>query len=299
MNTIEKALKKSGRSRQSARAQLPDRGNAEDEQRAESAQSIAPLTLPELPEGSAFHVLDVGHMKSQGLLTPEDSRSPLAEEFRMVKRPIINNAFGTRADCVRSGNLVMITSALPREGKSFCTINLALSIAQEVDRTVLLVDADVARPAIPRYLGIRAEVGLLDVLGGEDIDLADAIVRTSIPNLSIVMAGANHKRSTELLASEAMTQLTAEMAERYPDRIVLFDSPPLLATSEASVLAAHMGQVVLVVEAERVPEEAVRGALEQLKRCDVVMTLLNKACRVPGIDYGYGYGYGYGHYHKS
>ncbi|MCO6439938.1 MAG: tyrosine-protein kinase family protein [Nitrococcus mobilis] len=293
MNTIEKALKKSGRTRQGARAQLPGRDNAEDERRVEPAQATSPS---DMPEGSNIHVLDIEHMKNQGLLTPEDSRSNLAEEFRMVKRPIINNAFGTRSDFVRSGNLVMITSALPREGKSFCTINLALSIAHEVDRTVLLIDADVARPAIPRYLGIQAEIGLLDVLGGKDIDLADAIVRTNVPNLSIVTAGANHRHSTELLASEAMTQLTAEMAERYPDRIVLFDSPPLLATSEASVLAAHMGQVVLVVEAERVPQDAVRGALEQLKRCDVVMTLLNKARRVPGIDYGYGYGYGY---HKS
>ncbi len=296
MNTIEKALKKSGSTRRGARAQLPEHGNAEDERRAGPA---ATSTLPpDIPEGAKFYELNIEHMKSHGLLTPEDSRSNLAEEFRMIKRPIINNAFGTRSDFVRSGNLVMITSALPREGKSFCTINLALSIAHEVDRTVLLVDADVARPAIPKYLGVQAEIGLLDVLGGKDIDLADAIVRTSVPNLSIVTAGANHRHSTELLASEAMTQLTAEMAERYPDRIVLFDSPPLLATSEASVLAAHMGQVVLVVEAERVPQEAVRGALEQLKRCDVVMTLLNKARRVPGIDYGYGYGYGYG-YHKN
>ena len=294
MNTIEKALKKSGRDpRPSRENRSPDQRSAEgDRSAAEGAQP-----KPNLREGSAdIHVLDVEHMKRQGLLTPEDTRSSLAEEFRMVKRPIINNAFGTRSDFVRSGNLVMITSALPREGKSFCTINLALSIADEVDRTVLLIDADVARPAIPNYLGIRSEIGLLDVLGDESVDLADAIVRTSIPNLSIVTAGTNNRHSTELLASESMTQLTVEMAERYPDRIVLFDSPPLLATSEASVLAAHMGQVVLVVESERVPEEAVRSALEQLKRCDVVMTLLNKARHVPGIDYGYGYGYGY---HKS
>lgn len=292
MNTIEKALKKSGGNRRSSRAQLTDGGNAEGDVRTQPPEAAQPRMPPVLREGSDVHVLDVERMKSQGLLTPEDTRSHLAEEFRMIKRPIINNAFGARSDFVRAGNLVMITSALPREGKSFCTINLALSIAHEVDRTVLLVDADVARPAIPTYLGIRAEVGLLDVLGDEDIDLSEAIVRTNIPNLSIVTAGTNHRHSTELLASEAMIQLTAEMAERYPDRIVLFDSPPLLATSEASVLAVHMGQVVLVVEAERVPEEAVRGALDQLKACDVVMTLLNKARHVPGIDYGYGY-YGY------
>lgn len=296
MNTIEKALRKSGGNRRSSRAQLPDSGNAQGDAGADLPKAAPQAPIPPVPrEGSDVHVLDIERMRSQGLLTPEDTRSHLAEEFRMVKRPIINNAFGTRSDFVRAGNLVMITSALPREGKSFCTINLALSIAHEVDRTVLLVDADVARPAIPAYLGIRAEIGLLDVLGDEGIDLSEAIIRTNIPNLSIVTAGTNHRHSTELLASEAMTRLTAEMAERYPDRIVLFDSPPLLATTEASVLAAHMGQVLLVVEAERVPEEAVRGALEQLKPCDVVMTLLNKARHVPGIDYGYGY-YGY---HKS
>lgn len=292
MNTIEKALKKSGGNRRSSRVHTADAVDV-----GTDLPKAAQLLLPsDMREGAGdVHILDIERMRSQGLLTPEDTRSQLAEEFRMLKRPIINNAFGTRSDFVRSANLVMITSSLPREGKSFCTINLALSIAHEVDRTVLLVDADVARPAIPTYLGIQAEIGLLDVLGDEGIDLADAIIRTNTPNLSIVTAGTNHRHSTELLASEAMVQLTSEMADRYPDRIVLFDSPPLLATSEASVLAAHMGQVVMIVEAERTPADAVRRALEQLKSCDVVMTLLNKTRRVPGIDYGYGY-YGY---HKS
>ncbi|MDN5870535.1 MAG: XrtA-associated tyrosine autokinase [Nitrococcus sp.] len=292
MNTIEKALQKSERNLWFARAQPAAHGSLEGEPQAQPGKVAPALASPMMREGSDVHVLDVERMKAQGLLTPEDTRSPLAEEFRMIKRPIVNNAFGTRSDFVRSGNLVMVTSALPREGKSFCTINLALSITHEVDRTVLLVDADVARPAIPSYLGIQADIGLLDALDDGGIDLADVIIRTSIPNLSIVTAGTNRRRSTELLASEAMARLTTEMAQRYPDRIVLFDSPPLLATSEASALAAHMGQIIFVVEAERVPQDAVRRALEQLRSCDVVLTLLNKARHVPGIDYGYGYGYG-------
>ncbi|MDN5850437.1 MAG: XrtA-associated tyrosine autokinase [Nitrococcus sp.] len=291
MNTIEKALQKSGRNPWSA-AQPAERGSLECGPGAKPGKVAPSLASSAMREGSEVHVLDVERMQAQGLLTPEDTRSALAEEFRMIKRPIINNAFGARPDLIRSGNLVMMTSALPGEGKSFCTINLALSITHEVNRTVLLVDADVARPAIPGYLGIQADIGLLDVLGDEDIDLADVIIRTDIPNLSIVTAGTTRGRSTELLASEAMAQLTTEMAQRYPDRIVLFDSPPLLATSEASALAAHMGQIIFVVEAERVPQDAVRRALEQLKSCDVVLTLLNKARHVPGIDYGYGYGYG-------
>lgn len=286
MSTIEKALRK---------AQPADGGAAQERPATPLGAERPPQS--EAPIDGNYQTLDRQQLQRLGLLVPEQDRSQLAEEFRLIKRPILNNAFGRQSERIRAANLVMVTSSLPREGKSFCTINLALSIAREVDRTVLLVDADVARPAIPAYLGLNADVGLLDVLNDPTRDLSEVILRTDIPNLSIVPAGRSHGHSTELLASEDMARLAAEMAERYSDRIVLFDSPPLLATTEASVLASHMGQVVLVVEAERAGENEVRRSLELLKSCDVVMTLLNKTRRIAGMDYGYGYyGYGYGGY---
>jgi receptor protein-tyrosine kinase len=189
----------------------------------------------------------------------------------------------------------MVTSSLPGEGKSFTAINLAISMAMEMDRTVLLVDADVAKPRVPEYLGIHADKGLLDVLQDKDLKLSDVLIKTDIAKLTVLPAGRTYKRATELLASAAMTRLVEDIGNRYPDRIILFDSPPLLATSESSVLATHMGQIVMVVEAERTSQEAVREALSHIHSCEVVGMLLNKTTPTPGADYYYGY---YGSYGK-
>ena len=238
--------------------------------------------------------IDFAILRARGLLTSDDERSSLAEEYRMIKRPLLANAFG--ANPVKSGNLVMVTSSLPGEGKTFTTINLAISIAMELDRTVLLVDADVAKPRMPEYLGFQAEHGLLDILRQGTRDLSNVILRTNIENLSILPAGRTYARATELLASEAMDRLIAELANRYPDRLVIFDSPPLLATSEASVLASHMGQIVMVAEADKTPKNALREALSRLEgACDVIGMVLNKSASHNAGGYGY---YGYGGYGK-
>ena len=136
----------------------------------------------------------------------------------------------------------MVTSALPSEGKTFTSLNLALSIATEIDSTVLLVDGDVAHPSIPEIIGAPHGPGLLDLLTRDDLDFADALVKTNIEKLSLLPAGTRHRRSTELLASEQMASLLREIASRYRDRIIIFDSPPLLATTEARVLAMNMGR---------------------------------------------------------
>lgn len=232
-----------------------------------------------------------------GLIEPSGGRSQLAEEYRLVKRPILAGAFATGDEAIPHGNLVMVTSALPREGKSFSTINLAMSIAMEFDRTVLLVDADVARPSILGYLGVDSDgPGLLDLLADDNIDFPDALIRTDIDNLTLMPAGKTYPRANEMLASRDMEQLVAEMSARYPDRIILFDTPPLLATSEASVLAQHMGQVVFVVEAEHTPQDATVRAIEQLQGCEVVLPLLNKTKPLPGMGYAHGY---YGSYYGT
>ena len=237
--------------------------------------------------------IDYGWLRHQGIHVPGERRSSLEEEYRLIKRPLLDNAFGRYGTpLVDNGRLIMVTSAVPGEGKTFSTVNLALSMALEVDRTVLVVDADVARPSLPRALGVEADRGLLDVLTDPDLSLPDVLLRTDIPDLTLLGAGRPHGRSTELLGSQAMTDLLAELHARYPDRIILFDSPPLLSTSEPSVLARQMGQVLLVIEAESTAQTAVTRAAELLEGCDVVLTMLNKAT---GIGYGYG-GYGYGGY---
>jgi protein-tyrosine kinase len=234
--------------------------------------------------------IDLERLREGGMIAPDGDKTPLAEEFRVIKRPLLKNAFGG-GPAIRNGNLVMVTSAFPREGKSFCAINLAMSIAMERDRTVLLVDADVARPSIPQKFGIAPDVGLMDVLLDSHVSLSDAIVRTNVNKLALLPAGRPHRQATELLASEAMAELLAELSARYSDRIVIFDSPPLLVTTEARALAANMGQIVMVVESENTTHEALREALATIESCEVVGMVLNKGRRSnPGDSYGY-YGY--------
>jgi len=232
--------------------------------------------------------IDLVRLKQEGLLTPDAPQSQIADEFRIIKRPIIRNALGRDGVKARNGNLIMVTSALPGEGKTFTAINLAMSMAMEFDSTVLLIDGDVAHPSLPNVLGVSNAPGLLDLLTGRDIDVADALVRTNVEKLSILPAGSRHRRSTELLASEQMANLLRELASRYSDRIIIFDSPPLLATTEARVLATHMGQIIMVVAADSTSQNVVNSALATIDSCEIVLMLLNKAHQSDvGTYYGY------------
>ena len=231
--------------------------------------------------------VDRDQLRRQSMITPDGERSPIAESFRRIKRQILANVASSKPGA--PANLVMVTSALTGEGKTFCAINLAISIALEMDHTVLLVDADVANPSVPQALGVEAEKGLMDVLLDRRIDLAEVLCKTDIDKLTILPAGTAHQHATELLASDAMRVLLQEMAERHRDRIVIFDSPPLLAASEAGVLASQMGQIVMVVEAEKTTEAALKNALDRIDSSNVAGLVLNKADG-PGLEYGYGYG---------
>jgi exopolysaccharide/PEP-CTERM locus tyrosine autokinase len=236
--------------------------------------------------------LDLVRMREQGLVTAAAGRTTLLEDFRIIKRPLLKRAFAARAAQDKPGNLIMVTSSLPGEGKTYCAINLAMSIAMELDHTVLLVDADVARPSVLRTLGLPSQRGLMDVLLDDKLDLADVMLRTNVDTFSILPAGTSNAHATELLASSAMSSLVIEIANRYPDRIVIFDSPPLLLTSEARVLASHMGQIAVVVEAQTTTQHAVKEALKQLEGLSNVSLIYNKTREFPGIEETYEYHYG-------
>jgi protein-tyrosine kinase len=216
-------------------------------------------------------------LSAMGYVSPQAPSSRRAEEFRMAKRPLLTNARGNPAAPVLHANRIMVTSSLPREGKTFVSINLALSIAMERDTTVLLIDADVTRPTVLERLGLPPSKGLLDVLTDPGLDIQTVMLRTNVERLSILPAGTLQDQATELLASRSMSVLVDKLASRFPNRILLFDAPPLLGSTESRVLAAHMGQVVLVIEADRTPQSRVIDALTTLESCPVVMTLLNKA----------------------
>jgi exopolysaccharide/PEP-CTERM locus tyrosine autokinase len=224
-------------------------------------------------------------LRRQSLLTPDETSTSNFESFRHIKRQLLANVKNPKSDV--PANLIVITSALAGEGKTFCAINLAISISLEKNHTVLLVDADVAKPGLPQALGLDGRCGLMDMLLDSRIRVQDVLWKTDFERLSIIAAGASHKHATELFASDAMRTLLQEMALRYPDRVVIFDAPPLLGASEAGALATHMGQIVMVVESGATPEAAVRSALERVETERVTGLILNKG-QVQGRGYGYG-----------
>lgn len=259
---------------------------------SESVKAAASMSEPSVAKRVD---LNLNAIAASGLLVPSQTRSLLASEFRVIKRPLLANAMGKSTSPIRNGNLIMVTSALPGEGKSFTAINLAISIAMEMDNTVMLVDADVARPSVLSMLGLPPTEGLLDVVTASSLDISGVLLRTNIEKLSILPSGTQHQRATELLASDAMIRLLDDMAKRYPDRIIIFDSPPLLPTTEARALATHMGQIVIVVQAGETSQGAVKEALSTIEACPRKMMVLNQATQSVSERYGYGYAYGYGY----
>ncbi len=239
---------------------------------------------------SAAIELDLSVVMSWGMQRSPGAPSPLIDEFRILKRPLLDNASGKGAELIPNGNLIMVTSAISGEGKSFCAVNLALSITMEVSRHVLLVDADVARPSLLKLFGLSPRKGLLDLLQGRCADLSEVLLRTNVDRLTFLPSGSHAARANELLASDVMSHLVEDLAGRYPDRIIIFDAPPLLPTTEARVLATHMGQIVMVVRADHTKRGDVTAALAAIESCPVKLMVLNGASQAAQGAYGYGYG---------
>ena len=218
-----------------------------------------------------------------GMIVPGAPIGPLAEEFRLVKRQLLiasqRIAESSAPDKART---ILVCSARPRDGKTFTAVNLALSIAAERDTEVLLVDADFAKPDVMARLGLDDGLGLLDALADSSIDVETLVVRTDVPNLSLLPAGTKTSSDTELLASARTRAVLARLLSADPRRIVIFDSPPALAASPASVLALMVGQVMLVVRADRTPENELRAAVSLLDGCDHIQLVLNAVSFVPG-----------------
>jgi len=281
MSIIEKAL---------AKKQSDDQHKP-----TEKSAQVQVETLPEIKVASDKPVLalDKESLDERGYLIDTGDRKSIKDEFRQIKRKLLNNAFGSAAKTLEHSNLVMVSSAKPNEGKTFVAINLALSIALEQDKTVLLVDADVLRPSVNRELGIQEFPGIIEYLLGNAEQVSDIIYNTDIDKLKLIPAGKPHHLSNELLASEKMVALANELANRYPDRIVIFDCPPLIGVTETLVLANLMGQALIVVEESKSTIADIKSATEHLNENLALGLVLNKAIRSHKDLYGY-YGYGYG-----
>jgi protein-tyrosine kinase len=238
------------------------------------------------------HPVETKVLIDAGLLAPLDHAVPVADEFRRIKRPLLTNATRPPGEGDRHMNVIMIASALPKAGKTFCSVNLAVSISLERELNVLLVDADVAKPHISREFGLGEAPGLIDLLVDDSRSIEDTLVRTDLNDIQVLPAGRGHPQATELLASERMSRIIDELATRYPDRIILLDSPPLLITSEAQALASQVGQIALVVEAGSTSQQSLKQTVEVLNTDKAINVILNKSLHSSRSgEYGGGYGY--------
>ena len=257
--------------------------------RAELPPAPVPIAPVAVPRNNKVVTVSLNALRAAGLLAAEDEERRVAAEYRQIKRPLIAAALGRRMPAVHNGRVIMVASALPGEGKTFTSVNLALNMALEKDTTVLLVDADLPKPQISRTFGVDDEPGLLDVLLDESKDIESAVIPTNIRGLSILPAGRPTSNATELLASSRMERLVANLVNADPRRIVLFDSPPLLLTSESRVLAGVVGQIVVVVRAESTTRQAVLEAVGCLGEGKSVGLILNQSQSAPAhVYYGYG-----------
>ena len=244
-------------------------------------------------QAPAFSItVDIKDLESQGLHPHDDDIELVAQEFRQIKRPVLHTAFTIAGVGEGYANVIMMASALPRSGKTFCSINLAMSIARERDVGAVIVDADVLKPNISRAFGLEDRVGLIDYLLDSSVTLDDILVGTDLYDIVIVPAGRQHEEATELLASRRMQELIHALSERYYARAIVVDTPPLLLTNEAHVLAENMGQIVMVVEAGESSQESTVQALSSLDRSKPINAILNKARNASfgsyrGSEYGY------------
>jgi protein-tyrosine kinase len=255
-----------------------------------AASAPSPVPPPAAtPRNTKVVSIDRAALREVGLLAAAEDERRVASEYRQIKRPLIAAAMGRRTPAVPNGRAIMVASALPGEGKSFTSVNLALNMALEKDTTVLLVDADLPKPQVSRVFGVGEEPGLLDVLLDESQDVESVVIPTEVRGLSLLPAGRPTSTATELLASNRMERLLANLLSADPRRIVLFDSPPLLLTTEARALAGVVGQIVIVVRAESTTRQAVMEAIANVSEGKSVGLILNQSQSAPAhVYYGYG-----------
>ncbi len=293
-NTIEKALLKSKRL-----AGKSDEAKSSVIQQPKSQKvtedTDAELTNSQIRKRNAESrrlKIDLARLVENGHVSIDGTRKQINEEYREIKRKLLANAFGALSKTLKNPNIIMVTSSRPSEGKTFTATNLALSIASEQDKTVLLVDADVLKPNVLRTLGLPSKNGLMEYLIGEVEDISDVLYSTNIDKLKIIPAGRSHHLSTELLASEKMLETVDEFANRYPDRVVIFDTPPLIGINESAILANFAGQAVVVVEEGKAKINDIKLSVERLNPDMAIGFVVNKSVNSDSDGSGY-YGYYY------
>lgn len=288
MSIIERALDK-----QRHDAEEAGRTGQRPQPRVREAPTV-PVAVPlrERRTPSESVQVDSEALRAAGVLPPAAFAERITEQFRRIKWPLLEAALGRGSAGAPPANTVMVTSAVAGEGKTFISFNLSLSIARERDLDVLLVDADVAKRHVTKVLGADARAGLTDAAADPQLDIEQLILATGIPGLTFLPSGQRSPIASELFASRRMAELVERLGKADPQRIVLFDCSPLLATSETQVLASLVDQIVIVVSAESTQQPVVLEAVSLLDRGKQIRCLLNQT-RISHLNEYYYYGYGY------
>ena len=283
MSIIEKAMEKLKTPQPEAAPPLPRRENPASpaagraQERMQVVADNAPAPWP----------VDMDRLRDEGLVPVEQAAERrLIDELRRIKRPLLNNTGGERAKSLTHPERIMVTSAIPGEGKTFTALNLALSLAREPDFEVLLIDGDIPKANITRSLGLQDKPGLMDVLVHPDRRPDNVIVRTEIPNLLVVPTGERHPLTAELFGGRRMKQVLEAWGHPRRQRLLLFDSSPLLATSEAEALASDVGQIVMIVAAGRTRQQELKAAMQRLGESQYIGFVFNMS-RLPGMENPY------------
>jgi protein-tyrosine kinase len=300
-STIEKALQKQREAKTAKRDDVSasiDTIASTTEALAETTNTVFSNTSPKEGhekaevESSQPFIIDFARLSENGHISLSGDRKQINEEYREIKRKLLANSFGVLAKTLHNPNIIMVTSSRPSEGKTFTATNLAMSIASEQDKTVLLVDADVLKPNVLNTLGLEKRKGLMEYLTGDVDDISEVLYPTNIDKLKIIPAGKSHHLSTELLASHKMHETVDEFANRYPDRIVIFDTPPLIGINESAILANFAGQAVVVVEEGKAKISDIKMSVERLNPDMAIGFVVNKSVHNDTDGSGY-YGYYY------
>ena len=268
-----------------------------------SGASLSSFGVPETASATSMDAkaivhLDFARLRDEGRVPSSEMTRQVEEEMRRVKWPVLNAIEGRGGEKAARHNVVLVTSAVPGEGKTFTSLNLALSIVRDRESRVVLVDGDVARPGLTPTLGLEGRPGLNEVLEDTAMDVEAVIYRTDIDGLFFVPAGRWHDHSPEFFAGSRMPQVIEELSRRVGNGVIIFDSPPLLSTNDAQALTRYAGQVLLVVRSDDTEQQAVLDALALVYRTAVVSAVLNRVS--PSIvsryygQYYYGYNYGQG-----
>ncbi len=279
LTSIEREIRHYKRSAEYFQGQRPAHSETIRSEKTSPAADDNPRGFDRGREYGSLCELDLKVLEQNGYLTPTTMWSRLAEQYRVIKRPLLKTANLSAVQSSEALNIIAVTSAFPGEGKSFTTLNLAMSIAMERDVSVLVIDADLVGRSLTKRVRLMEARGLSDLLLDRQLDMRRVLLKLDVGNFGIIPAGSTAQHPSELLSSERMRDIMRELAGRYLDRIVLIDTAPLLTTSQAAIVSDLAGQVLFVVEEGKTSQQSIKDALALISEQKSIGLVLNKSTR--------------------